>query len=262
MSANTNKRIEALVSIMRSLRHKDSGCPWDLKQNFKSIAPYTLEEAYEVFAAIEEGDMMQLRDELGDLLFHVVFHAQIAEEEKHFNFDDVVEGICNKLTQRHPHVFSKEKVNKQYLEKNWEAQKRLEKKTDKILDGISPALPVSTQAFKLQKKAASVGFDWQDIKPVIEKLEEEVRELKDEIDKKNNQERIEQELGDVLFSCINLARHLNVSADWALMGANQRFYKRFNFIEEYLKDEQMSFENCSLERLNELWGEAKKSLEQ
>ncbi|PHS69874.1 MAG: nucleoside triphosphate pyrophosphohydrolase [Cycloclasticus sp.] len=257
----TNNKISELLQIMGQLREPKNGCPWDLQQNFESIAPYTIEEAYEVAEAIQQADMPALRDELGDLLFQVVFHSRLAEEQELFNFDDVVTAICEKLTHRHPHVFAGENVPEELLANRWEAEKRKEKEGDgyvSVLNAVSVHQPAMNQAYKLQKKAASVGFDWASIEPVIEKLDEEISEIKHEIKKHDNQRRIEEELGDVLFSCINLARHVNVDPEWSLRGANKRFSERFTYIEQQLNSKRLKIEDCSIEMLDELWNEAKK----
>ncbi|ORU92927.1 MAG: nucleoside triphosphate pyrophosphohydrolase [Cycloclasticus sp. symbiont of Bathymodiolus heckerae] len=252
--------MDKLLTIMARLREPEKGCPWDLEQNFETIAPYTLEEAYEVVEAIQQKDMTALKDELGDLLFHVVFHARLAEEEKLFTFDDVVTGICDKLTRRHPHVFDGKTIAKEDLAKQWEEAKRKEKgaASQSILDQVSANQPAMSQAYKLQKKVASVGFDWQSLEPVIEKLDEEISELKDEIKLQENHQRVEEELGDVLFSCINLARHLDINPEWSLRQANKRFSGRFSYIEHALKQRGLSVEGSSLEDLGRLWEEAKR----
>jgi ATP diphosphatase len=255
--------IDDLLSIMAQLRNPKAGCPWDLDQNFETIAPYTIEEAYEVVDAIQKNDMDALKDELGDLLFQVAFHARLAEEQNAFTFDDVINAICDKLTRRHPHVFAGEVIAKEELEKQWEIAKRNEKgvnTSESILDDVSAHQPAINHAYKLQKKASSVGFDWASVKPVIDKLDEEVAELKEEINGSDNHQRIEEELGDVLFSCVNLARHLGVNPEWSLRQANQRFSNRFEYIERELKKSNLNIEECSLETLDELWNKAKEHL--
>ncbi|HIL93445.1 MAG TPA: nucleoside triphosphate pyrophosphohydrolase [Cycloclasticus sp.] len=256
----SNNKLHELLAIMAQLRDPKSGCPWDLEQDFASIAPYTIEEAYEVAEAIQQGDMKGLKDELGDLLFQVAFHARMAEEQQYFNFDDVVSAICDKLTRRHPHVFDGLDVDKAELAAQWEAHKRQEKGVEpsaSILDAVSVHQPAVNQAYKLQKKAASVGFDWGSVNPVFEKLDEEIAELKDEVGVVDNAQRIEEEMGDVLFSCINLARHLNVNPEWSLRQANKRFATRFAYIECVLRDSQRDIETCSAQTLEALWAEAK-----
>ncbi|MEO1962185.1 MAG: nucleoside triphosphate pyrophosphohydrolase [Cycloclasticus sp.] len=261
---NTNSNVTDLLHIMRQLRDPDGGCAWDLQQRFETIAPYTIEEAYEVAEAIQQSDMSALREELGDLLFQVVFHSRLAEEQGAFSFDDVVAAICDKLTRRHPHVFAGEVIDESDLAKRWEGQKREEKMAAdgvSILETVSPHQPAINQAYKLQKKASSVGFDWPSIEPVIEKLDEEIAEIKLEIGQQNNQLRIEEELGDVLFSCVNLARHLNINPEWSLRGANKRFFERFAYIEKQLAARGVKMEDCSLDTLDELWTEAKNKVE-
>jgi len=253
-------KVNELLTIMAQLRDGKSGCPWDLEQSFETIAPYTIEEAYEVADAIQQKNLPALKDELGDLLFQVVFHAQLAKEREAFEFIDIVEAICNKMIRRHPHVFNDQVIVKDDLAKKWEAQKRSERKDEKqksILDGISTNQPAMNQAYKLQKKAASVGFDWDKVGAVVDKLDEEIGELKDEIELDNNRQRIEEELGDVLFSCINLARHLDVNPEWSLRLANKRFSNRFSYIEETLKQTDINIEDCSLNTLEVLWNKAK-----
>lgn len=253
--------IEQLKTIMSQLRDKELGCPWDIQQRFETIAPYTIEEAYEVADAIQRSDLPALREELGDLLFQVVFHSQMAAEQNVFDFDDVVHAICDKLTRRHPHVFAGQTVDEGSLNNQWERHKGLETKQtpdDGLLTKVNVNQPAINQAFKLQKKAASVGFDWPSLSPVFDKLVEEVDELKEEIFINNNHQRIEEELGDVLFSCVNIARHLNVNAEWSLRKANQRFVERFSYIEKALNESGETLENCSIDRLNTLWEAAKK----
>lgn len=257
---SSNAKLTDLIDIMAQLRDPKLGCPWDLGQNFETIAPYTIEEAYEVAEAIEKNDMEALKDELGDVLFQVAFHSRMAEEQGSFKFDDVINAICDKLTRRHPHVFDGLNVEQSGLAKQWESHKRDEKKGQLLkglLGEISASQPAMNQACKLQKKAASVGFDWASITPVIEKLDEEIAELKVEISASDSRQRIEEELGDVLFSCINLARHLNIDAEWSLRRANKRFSNRFAFIERTLHESNQKIEDCSLTILSELWDKAK-----
>jgi nucleoside triphosphate diphosphatase len=257
-----------LIEIMAALREPESGCPWDIKQDFSSIANYTVEEAYEVADAIARGDMHDLRDELGDLLFQVVFHARMATEAGAFGFDDVVEAICTKLVNRHPHVFGDVVVKDEVqLQKAWEQQKRVErenKQTDSvaaasgILDGIAATLPALRWAEKLQKRAAQHGFDWPEIEPVFGKLDEEIGELQQEIPRLDNQQRIEDEMGDVLFACVNLARHLKVDPEQALRGCNRRFMSRFAKMEQLLERDGRVVDSTSLQELERYWQESKK----
>jgi len=252
-------RIKELLSIVASLRNPDTGCKWHLSQDFSSIAPYTVEEAYEVLEAIENKDMPALRDELGDLLFQVVYHSRLAEEGQEFNFNDVVDATCEKMIRRHPQVFDAELNRTTNLTKTWEQHKREERELpaqQSVLSTVESKQPAINQAYKLQKKASSVGFDWDNIQAVIDKLDEEIAELKDEI-RNNNHSRIESELGDVLFSCINLARHLQVNPEVSLRRTNQRFSRRFEYIEQQLKMSGLSMEECSLAELDALWDQAK-----
>ena len=262
------RSIDSLIEIMAALRDPESGCPWDVRQDFNSIASYTVEEAYEVADAIARGDMHDLKDELGDLLFQVAFHARLAAEIGEFGFDDVVEAICTKLVNRHPHVFGDVVVkNEAQLQQAWEQQKRAErdnKKTDSpdvetgILDGIAATLPGLRWAEKLQKRAAHHGFDWPDIGPVFSKLDEEIGELRREIPLQDNQQRIADEMGDVLFACVNLARHLDVDPEQALRACNRRFMTRFSIMEKLLHDDGKIVDSTSLEELERYWQESKK----
>lgn len=258
----TNERpIDKLLDIMNALRDKENGCPWDIEQNFASIAPYTIEEAYEVAEAIENNDMANLKEELGDLLLQVVFHAQMAKEENLFTFDDVVEAINTKLIHRHPHVFGDLKSeNAAEVEKIWNAQKELEKghadKPQHIMDEIPRHFPALLRAQKIQKKAISKGFDWPDIEGVFDKLEEEITELKEAMAKKDI-ENIEEELGDLLFVCGILGRWLKVNAEEALQKSNNKFIRRFNKVEDYLKENKISLEQATLEQMDEAWNKAK-----
>ena len=257
-----NHSIEDLLFIVAQLRDPKTGCPWDLEQGFETTAQHTIEEAYEVADAIESGSMEELRNELGDLLFQVVFHSQLASEYGGFVFDDVVAVICNKLTNRHQPVSDGERIAKKDLSKQWRASKRKEKdvSSPSILDGVNMHQSATNSAYKMQKKAASVGFDWEAVEPVMEKLEEEIIELKNEIDITNNRQRIEEELGDVLFSCINLARHLDVNPEWSLRKANRRFADRFRFVEREVVASGNTLDECSMNRLDKLWNKAKKKV--
>ena len=266
MSADTPdlSRTDALLAIMARLRDPEGGCPWDLEQNFETIAPYTIEEAYEVADAIEQGDMAELRDELGDLLFQVVFHARMAEELKAFDFNDVVRAICEKMIRRHPHVFGDEEQREAGAVKGrWEEIKAEEKaakqkKLESILDDVPLSLPALTRAVKLQNRAARVGFDWPDTSLVIDKLNEEMLELSTELAQGGDADRIEDEMGDLLFVYANLARHLKVDPEKALRRANAKFRRRFGRIEEKLAAEGRKPEDSTLEEMDALWDEAKR----
>lgn len=255
--------VERLREIMSRLRDPDGGCPWDLQQDFSSIAVYTLEEAYEVIDAIAREDYLELADELGDLLLQVVFHAQMAEEQSLFSFDEVAERICEKMVRRHPHVFANEqqqKSSEQQIKKVWEEEKRkerAEKQQHGLLDNVAHALPALKRAQKLQKRAANVGFDWPELAPVFAKLHEEINELQ-QAQSTDDNDAISEELGDLLFSCVNLARHFRVDAETALMAANRKFERRFRFIEKQLQQQQRKVEQCTLQELDQLWELAKR----
>src|SRR5690606_20588974 len=233
-------KIETLRAIMRRLRTPGSGCPWDLEQTFATIAPYTIEEAYEVADAIERGNLEDLCEELGDLLLQVVFHAQMAEEAGAFRFEDVVRGISEKMVRRHPHVFGNKPVEgSEGVRGLWEKLKADERaardgsKTESgALDGVPPALPALKRAQKLQTRAARVGFDWPDVRPVFQEIAGGTGELRSELDAGSDAGRLAHELGDILFSVVNLARHLGVDAEAALQAANGRFTRRFSGVEQ------------------------------
>jgi MazG family protein len=248
-------RIETLLAIMKALRTQGSGCPWDLQQTFETIAPYAIEEAYEVADAIARGNRDDLKEELGDLLFQPVYHAQIASEEGSFEFADVVKAVCEKMIRRHPHVFGPEAVRGAPLAKGfWEAAKATEKGTDRkrILDEIPVGLPALTRAIKMQNKAAKVGFDWPDVSQVYDKLSEEVTELREAtIDKR------EEELGDLLFVVANLARHYGVDPEAALRSANSKFERRFRYIEDALEREGKTAARSDLKEMDHMWNRAK-----
>ncbi len=247
--------VERLVEIMRRLRDPEDGCPWDVKQRYDTIAPYTIEEAYEVADAIERGDRDDLCEELGDLLLQVVYHAQIATEEGAFDFQDVVRGVSDKMVGRHPHVFGDADAA------DWEAIKAAEKAAKGkaptgALDDVPRALPALTRAEKLQKRAARVGFDWPDLAPVVEKIAEETRELADAA-ALADPDAIEDELGDVLFGVVNLARRLKADPEKALRRTNAKFERRFAAIERGLAAEGRRPEDASLDEMEALWVAAK-----
>lgn len=231
------ERVEALLAIMARLRDPEGGCPWDLQQSFRTILPYTLEEAYEVAEAIENRDLPGLRDELGDLLFQVVFHARMAEERGAFAFPDVVRAICEKMIRRHPHVFGEADLKDEAaVRANWEREKAAER-ADKgapgggVLAGVAQALPALVRAGKLQRRAATVGFDWDSVEGVFAKVEEELAECRETLAAHVDPTERLHEIGDLLFSCVNLARHLGVDAEQALRSANHRFEHRFARVE-------------------------------
>jgi ATP diphosphatase len=258
------KPIDRLREIMTQLRDKENGCPWDIEQNFASIVPHTLEEAYEVAEAIEKNDMKSLREELGDLLLQIVFHAQIAEEQQLFTFDDVAQAICDKLISRHPHVFGDAKVkNAAEQVEAWEKHKTAEKQKENggasinPMDGVALALPGLVRAQKLQKRMARVGFDWPNLEAVFEKLEEETHELSHVLLHDNTPERITEEIGDMIFCCVNLARKLNVDAEEAIRYCNRKFESRIRHMQRELDLQQRDISSASLQELNDLWDQAK-----
>ena len=268
--------IEKLQEIMAMLRDKVHGCPWDLDQTLVSLIPHTIEEVYEVADAIEKNDIDNIVDELGDLLFQVIFYAQIGNEEKIFNFEDVANAIVRKLLRRHPHVFPTgdaksfgqgKKISSDEVVTNWESIK-LEEKEEKleesnsesvrsVFDNLPGALPALQKSVKLQKLAGKVGFDWPDTSDVLVKLKEEIVELEEAIGKSNKQE-IESEFGDVLFTAVNMARHLNVDPELALRGANGRFKNRVVWIENELGKNGELVSDKNIDDLNQLWNEAKR----
>ncbi|MDG9924978.1 MULTISPECIES: nucleoside triphosphate pyrophosphohydrolase [unclassified Pseudomonas] len=265
--------LDDLLHLMARLRDPQHGCPWDLKQSYATIVPYTLEEAYEVADAIERGDFDHLPGELGDLLFQVVYYSQLAKEEGRFEFAAVVDGITRKLVRRHPHVFpdgdlygapDMARLEEAAIKQRWEeikAEERAEKAAApeqlSLLDDVPHALPALSRAAKLQKRAAQVGFDWPEALPVVDKLREELDEVLEAMSE-NDAEAIAEEVGDLLFVAVNLARHLKVDPETALRAANNKFERRFHYIEQALRDAGRPIENCSLEELDALWGEAKK----
>lgn len=269
-----SRDISRLIEIMARLRDPETGCPWDVEQDFSSIAPYTIEEAYEVADAIERDDMVDLKEELGDLLLQPVYHAQLAAEAGHFDFDDVVLGITQKLLRRHPHVFGDEDARKAKSAKHvWErikaeeaAEKAVERKAlgqemsaASILDNVPGGLPALTRAEKLQTKAAKVGFDWPDLQPVMDKIEEEWSELGAEIENRNmdNAAKVAEEFGDFLFSVVNLGRHLGIDPEHALRQTNAKFVRRFHHIEGRLSAEKRDIDSASLEEMEAIWQSAK-----
>ncbi len=265
--------LQDLLHLMARLRDPQYGCPWDLQQDYRSIVPHTLEEAYEVADAIEQGDFAQLPGELGDLLFQVVYYSQLGREDGRFEFNDVVDGITRKLIRRHPHVFptgdlhaplDTPKLDEAAVKLRWEAIKAEERAERaaapeqlSLLDDVPSALPALSRAGKLQKRAAQVGFDWPAALPVMDKVREELDEVLEAMASADPQ-AIKNELGDLLFSVVNLARHLEVDAESALRGASQKFERRFRFIEQALRQTHRPIEDCTLEELDALWGEAKR----
>ncbi|HTS91074.1 MAG TPA: nucleoside triphosphate pyrophosphohydrolase [Stellaceae bacterium] len=258
--------LSRLLGIMAQLRDPERGCPWDLEQTFRTIAPYTIEEAYEVAEAAERGDPSALKDELGDLLLQVVFHARMAEEAGSFVFDDVAAGIADKMIRRHPHVFGTAEVADSATQTvAWEEQKAEERRAmaaaegrpESALDGVGIALPALTRAEKLQKRAARVGFDWPAVPPIFDKIEEEIGELRREIIKGGGPDRLEDELGDLLFAAVNLARRLAIDPEQALRGASRKFERRFRRIETALAAAGKAPGSSTLEEMEAEWQRAK-----
>jgi len=259
--------IDRILDIMRTLRAPEGGCPWDREQTFATIAPYTIEEAYEVADAIERNDPNDLKDELGDLLFQVVFHSQMAREQGLFDFDDVATAISDKIVRRHPHVFGDGQAGDSAEQtRNWEAikaEERARKAGDKplsVLDGVSLGMPALNRAVKLQKRAARVGFDWDRAVEVLDKIEEEVAELRAEIEEGAEQFRLEDELGDMLFAISNLARHLKIDPEAALRRANAKFERRFRHMEAAFAAAGENIGEQGLERLETAWQAAKREV--
>ena len=255
-----------LLDIMARLRDPEHGCPWDLEQSFATIAPYTIEEAYEVAEAAERGEPEALKDELGDLLLQVVFHARMAEEARQFAFNDVARAIADKMIRRHPHVFADAEVDGSAAQTiAWEAQKAEERRAkataagrpESALDGVGLGFPALTRAEKLQKRAARVGFDWPSTPPIFDKIEEEIAELRAEIDGGGKPERITDELGDLLFAVVNLARRLTVDPEQALRHANRKFERRFRAIEERLAVAGKPIAEATLDEMEAEWRRAK-----
>lgn len=288
------KQLQRLLDIMSALRDPDSGCPWDLKQDYKSLVPYTLEEAYEVAEAIEQGDMDEVKKELGDLLFQVVFYAQLAKEEGLFDFEAIAGAIADKMVSRHPHVFSDHQYeNEEAFLKAWEEQKEIEKqqaqaeknttaepphaadpqlsKPFSLMDNISKILPAMTRAVKIQKRIAQIGFDWDTARAVLPVIQGELDELEHEITEyeqltgkaspeqyQQQFERMEEEMGDVLFTCVNLARKLHIDPEKALRMSNYKFSRRFRKMEQYYQYDRKRMEQASIDELESVWQTVKK----
>jgi len=271
-----SRDISRLLEIMAALRDPQTGCPWDVEQTFGTIVPYTIEEAYEVADAIERNDMVDLADELGDLLLQVVFHSRMAEEAGEFEFGDVVEAITKKMIRRHPHVFGAESVRGKTLAKGMWEKIKAEEKAEKaakhaaaqeaagkevgehpsLLDDVPRALPALIRAIKLQRKAARVGFDWDTAPPILDKIEEEIGELRDAM-QDGGEDKVKEEYGDLLFALVNLGRHLDVEPEAALEAANLKFFTRFRYIEKELAARGQDASGATLDEMEALWQEAK-----
>ncbi|WP_296070515.1 nucleoside triphosphate pyrophosphohydrolase [uncultured Agrobacterium sp.] len=268
-----SKDISRLIEIMEALRQPETGCPWDIVQTFETIKPYTIEEAYEVADAIERNDMDDLCEELGDLLLQVVFHARIAEERGEFAFGDVVHAVTSKMIRRHPHVFAvsdadtADRVKLQWdvikaEEKRERAERRVRRGITEdfkagFLGGVQRSQPALTEALKLQEQAARVGFDWSDPAPILDKIEEEIAELREAL-AQGRPEQVSDELGDLIFALVNIGRHVKADPEDALRGTNTKFRRRFNHIETSLSVNGETLQDASLERMEELWQAAKR----
>jgi len=263
--------MEKLINIMKELRDRKNGCPWDIEQDFSSIAPFTIEEAYEVADAIERQDLDNLKEELGDLLFQVVFHAQMAAEQNAFDITDVVNGIVDKMIRRHPHVFSKKKgdekiENAEQQTLAWDSFKEAERKqkahtkneTPSLMDGVPVALPALTQAVKLQRRAARIGFDWTNKTEIFDKISEELEEVRHEIETEADKERVVDEIGDLFFAVSNLARHLEIDPETAVRVSNAKFTRRFKAMEELARQSSEELKDMSLDEMEALYQQTKR----
>lgn len=266
MKTQSLSGMQSLLEVMSALRDPDTGCPWDLKQTFSSIVPHTLEEAYEVADAIYRDDMDDIKAELGDLLFQVVFYSQLAAEKQTFTFDQVAQAMTEKLIRRHPHVFStpQQDMSDEGLNRQWQAIKKQERKSksgvddSSILSAIPEGLAPLMRATKIQKKCATVGFDWPDLAPVVDKVREEVDEIAEaQAAIPKNQQHVEEEVGDLLFAVVNLARHLDVDPERALHLANNKFINRFQHIERHFSESGVKLRDTSLDDMEAVWQQAK-----
>lgn len=253
--------IDALLQLMKDLRDPDNGCPWDIRQTSLSVAPHTLDETHELLDAIERDDSENIREELGDLLFNIVFHARIAEEKGQFDFDDLAQGIVDKMVRRHPHVFGEDKDkahSEESLARQWQAIKNEEKNDSpdrpQALDSASSS--AMFRARHLQQQAARLGFDWPDIRPVMEKLDEEVAELRQAVEQ-GDVDEISDELGDILFVCVNIARHKRINAEMALRLSNQKFMRRFEYVQARMAEAGIDMDQSMLAKMEQFWQESK-----
>ena len=261
---NNLKSINKIRKIIQILRDPDDGCPWDLKQNFNSLAPYTIEEAYELVDAIEQNDIKSIKSELGDLLLQIILISQIASDNNYFNFDDVAEDISEKMIRRHPQIFDYNYNLNDFPQESWERIKNIEKskkanKNNHLLDTIEKNIPAMLRSIKIQKKASSIKFDWKDLNDVINKVDEEMSELKEAINN-NNKLHIEEELGDLLFTIVNLSRHLKLDPEQTLRKSNNKFISRFNIMENILDEKNIEWHDLKKSDLLTLWNKAKDQL--
>ena len=262
MQLRAETQLRALIEVMAKLRDPIDGCAWDLQQDHASIAPYTIEEAYEVQDAIEKNDMQALREELGDLLLQVIFQARIGEEKGHFDFADIAESITDKMIRRHPHIFGDHEYRTAEEQRQaWEdikAEERQSKNETRLLDDVATTLPAMMRAFKLQKRAARVGFDWPNSRQVLDKVKEELAEVEAELTPQQiDKNRLKDEIGDVLFSVINLARKLEIDPEDALKSTNIKFTNRFNYVEETIVSNGNNVKDATLDEMEDLWQQAK-----
>ena len=260
------EQMQRLLEVMAALRDPERGCPWDKQQTFATILPYTIEEVYEVAEAIDHGDMSALREELGDLLFQIVFYAQMAKEAGEFEFTDIAARISEKLERRHPHVFGDAEIaTAEAQTQAWEKHKERERHTKaaeqqrhaSVLDNVPVALPGLMRAMKLQRRAARLGFDWPDVAPVLGKIEEELAEVREVLAQGGDSEKLTHEVGDLIFACVNLARHTEVDPEIAMRGVNERFESRFRRVEELARQQNQNLAQMSLEEMDKLWDQAK-----
>ena len=261
---NNLNSINKIRKIIKILRDPDDGCPWDIKQNFNSLAPYTIEEAYELVDAIEQNDIKSIKSELGDLLLQIILISQIASDNNYFNFDDVAEDISEKMIRRHPQIFDYNYNLNDFPQESWERIKNIEKskqanKNNHLLDTIEKNIPAMLRSIKIQKKASSMKFDWKDLNDVINKVDEELNELKEAIDNKNKL-HIEEELGDLLFTIVNLSRHLKLDPEQTLRKSNNKFISRFNIMENILDEKKIEWHDLKKSDLLNLWNKAKDQL--
>ena len=256
----TMTTLQNLIELMAALRHPQHGCPWDIQQTSQSISHYTLEETYELLHAIDSTNPDHLREELGDLLFHIVFHAQMAAEKNQFTIHDVINGIVDKMKRRHPHVFEsrpEQPLSDAELKLQWQQHKQNEKKpSGRILDKVGDKLPAMMRAQKLQDAAAEYYFDWPETAPVLDKIEEEIAELRAALEQ-GDQAHVQAEMGDILFACVNLARHIDVEAESALRQTNEKFIRRFDFVVQQMQSAGLEFSPQQLEKMEQFWQQSK-----